>query len=171
MTANMKVLSLSGSLFIAASVLFTTPTVAHESRMIGDGAIQARVGWGEEPTFEKNINAFELIIEDDMVIEDPDLTVHVLYLKDDAPDAEIVASQMLKGDLLRSSSDPNRFNIWFLPTKAGVYGFIVKGMINGTMIDEKFICEGGSLDPNGSSFACVDRLQGFPGGPKNSPAP
>ena len=156
-------------LTIAGSLLFGSTAIAHESRTISDGAFNVVVGWDSEPAFAKSVNAFEIIFTDDIVIDDIDLDVSALYLKDDVMDPQVIFSAELTGDLRQSFSNPGQFNIWFLPTKAGAYGFHIKGMVNGTMVDEIFICRGGSQDPDGSSFACVDAPQKFPGKTTQSP--
>ena len=112
------------------------------------------------------MNAFELIVTDSVDVADPELDVTILYLKSDARDAKVIAKEKLSGNLRRNRSNPNQFNISVLPTKAGAYGFHIKGMINGAMVDEIFICRGGSLNPDGRSFGCIEKLQNFPRGKK-----
>lgn len=77
-------------------------------------------------------------------------------------------SEELEGDLRRDRGNPNRFNIWFLPNKAGAYGFHIKGMVNGMMVDEVFICGGGSQHIEGRAFSCMESPQKFPGGKKSN---
>ena len=146
---------------------FLDLAVAHEPRAIAGGGLNVVVGWRVEPAFSKTINAFDFIVTDDIEVDDPDITVKALYLKEDAPDAKVIMADELDGELRRDRSNPNRFNVWFLPTKAGAYGFHIKGMVNGMMLDEVFLCGGGTQNPDGRSFGCVESPQKFPGGKKS----
>ena len=153
-------------LAVVSQLTLTNVAVAHEPRTVADGALNIVVGWRVEPAFSKTANAFDFIVTDAIEVDDPELMVSVLYLEEDAPDAKIIKSSMLEGELNRDRSNPNRFNIWMLPTKAGAYGFHVKGMVNGMMIDEVFICRGGTQNADGRSFGCIEDPQKFPGGKK-----
>ena len=161
------------SLLITMGTLFVTQLLiqgkanAHEPRTVADGALNIVVGWRVEPAFDKFMNAMDFIVTDPIDVDDPQLDVKILYLADDAPDAKIIKSASLEGDLRRDRSNPNRFNIDVLPTKAGAYGFHIMGMVNGMMINEVFICRGGSLNPDGRSFGCIEKPQKFPGGKKS----
>ncbi|MGD8886089.1 MAG: hypothetical protein PVF34_10725 [Gammaproteobacteria bacterium] len=147
--------------------LVSVDALAHEPRAVAGGGLNVAVGWRTEPAFANMVNAFDFIVTDDIEVDDPGLTVTVLYLEEDAPDADIRKSSVLEGELARDRSNPNRFNIWFLPTKAGAYGFHIEGMVNGMMVDEVFICRGGSQNPDGRSFGCIESPQKFPGGKKH----
>lgn len=161
------------SLAFAISAVLTTPyqtAVAHEPRSdAADGALSLTVGWRTEPAFAKQANAMDIFVTDNVSgpVEDPsfiDIDVKILYLNEDVPDAKIIKSSVLTGDLRQDRSTPNRYNISILPTKPGAYGFHIMGMINGIEVDEVFICRGGSLNPDGRSFGCIEKLQNFPGG-------
>ena len=143
---------------------FISDTAAHEPRLVADGALNIAVGWRAEPAYDGVINAMDFIVSDDIEVTDPDLHVKILYLEDDAPDARIIKARKLKGELIRDRSNPRRFNINLMPTKAGAYGFHIKGMVNGMLIDEVFICRGGSQNADGRSFGCIEKLQRFPDG-------
>ncbi len=147
-------------------MFFLNPSFAHEPRTIAGGGLNVAVGWKVEPAFSKTINAFDFIVTDDIEVADPEITVKVLYLKEDAPDANVLMSSELEGNLQRDRTNPNRFNIWFLPTKAGAYGFHIKGMVNGMMVNEVFICGGGTQNTEGRAFGCIEDPQKFPGGKK-----
>ena len=85
-----------------------------------------------------------------------------MYLKEDAQDAKVLSSSLLTGALTQDRDNPNRFNIYVLPTKVGAYGFHIEGMLNGTMIDEVFICRGGTQNADNRSFGCIEAVQNFP---------
>ncbi|WP_455212727.1 hypothetical protein [Kaarinaea lacus] len=156
------------SLWLAAAVLvsqflFTTAS-AHEPRAVAGGGLNIVVGWRVEPAFTDTMNAFDFIVTDAIEVDEPELEVKALYLQEDAQDAKVLKSSMLHGELRRDRSNPNRFNIWFLPSKPGAYGFHIKGMVNGMMVDEVFICGGGTQNTEGRSFGCIEKPQKFPGG-------
>lgn len=159
-------ISLLASLIMGVQLTLIGAAKAHEPRLVADGALNVAVGWRTEPAFSDTVNAFDFIVTDAIEVDDPDLLVKVLYLKEDSQDAKVIKSSVLEGELARDRTNPNRFNIWFLPTKPGAYGFHIKGMVNGMMIDEVFICRGGSKHPDGRSFGCIDEPQKFPGGKK-----
>lgn len=168
---NNIVLSLAFTFFVV--LIIPQTVVAHEPRPdAADGALSLTVGWRTEPAFAKQANAMDLFITDNVSgpVEDPsfiDIEIKILYLKEDAPDAKVIKSAVLKGDFRQDRSIPNRYNISVLLTKPGAYGFHIAGMINGIDVDETFICRGGSLNPDGRSFGCIEKLQKFPGGPSN----
>jgi len=144
-------------------MVFSMGTVfAHEPRLIGGGALNVVVGWQSEPTYVNVMNAFDFRVTDDISIDSIDLSVRALYLKKDAIDAKIKESAILTGTLRRNRSNPNRFNISFLPKKVGAYGFHIVGLINGISVDEVFVCRGGTKNLSGRSFGCVENLQKFP---------
>ncbi|NOZ52614.1 MAG: hypothetical protein GXP08_05635 [Gammaproteobacteria bacterium] len=142
-----------------------TPLYAHETREGVSDAYNLTVGHRSEPVFAREPAQFDLIIRDlDGNPYEPsevDLSVKVLYLKEDAFDAKVLKAKKLRGDLQRDRSSPNRFNIWYMPTRAGAYGFRIKGTIDGVVIKERFVCGGGSLADSG--FGCVTNIQKFPG--------
>jgi len=154
-------------LMVSTQLLLINSALAHEPRTVADGALNIVAGWRVEPAFSNTVNAFDFIVADAIEVDDPDLMVTVLYLKNDAPDAKVIKSAVLEGDLRRDRTNPNRFNISLLPTKAGAYGFHIKGMVNGMLIDEVFICRGGTQNANGRSFGCIEDPQKFPGGKKS----
>jgi hypothetical protein len=152
---------------LLTGTFFNASVSAHEPRLIGDGALNVVVGWDVEPAFSGTLNAFELIVTDDIEVAEIDLTVNVLYLKEDAPDAKVRMSAELEAELRRNRSNPNQFNISVLPTKPGAYGFHFSGMINGIMVDEVFVCGGGTQNADGRSFGCIEKPQKFPSGKKH----
>jgi len=149
-------------LSVAANAFVLPAAFAHEPRLIGGGALNVAVGWRSEPAYEGVINAFDLIITDKITVKNIDLKVKVLYLKKDAFDAKVKEKAELEGQLRRDRSNPNRFNISFLPSEEGAYGFHFVGLINGIAVDERFVCRGGSQNTAGRSFGCVIELQEFP---------
>jgi len=143
-----------------------TPLQAHETREGVSNTYNITIGHRSEPVFAKEPTRFDLIIRDlDGNPYEPseiDLSVKVLYLKEDAFDSKVLKERELTGDLRRDRASPNRFNIWYMPTRAGAYGFQIKGMIDGVVIEERFVCGGGSLTDGG--FGCVTDIQKFPAG-------
>jgi hypothetical protein len=97
-------------------------------------------------------------------IEQIDLAVKILFLKHEDFDARVIAKSVLRGELKEDSDTVGRFNIDYLPTRPGTYGFLVTGTINNFYIDEKYVCGNGSQNPEGRSFSCVENLQKFPRG-------
>lgn len=153
-------------LLLSLQLLIVPGSFAHEPRTIADGGLNVAVGWRTEPAFDHTVNAFDLIINSETEVPDPDIMVKALYLKKDSQDAKVIASARLKGDLRRDRTNPNRFNISFRPTRSGAYGFHIKGMIAGLMVDEVFICRGGTQNTDGRAFGCVEKAQDFPKGKK-----
>ncbi len=150
---------------IGLGFFIITPLQAHETREGVSDTYNLTIGHRSEPVFAKEPAQFDLIIRDlDGNPYEPsevDLLVKVLYLKDDAFDAKVWKARKLRGDLRRDRSSPNRFNIWYMPTRAGAYGFHIKGTIDGVAIKERFVCGDGSLTDGG--FGCVTNIQKFPG--------
>jgi len=156
----------------AIGLCFLTTGFAHEPRdNVADGAYNIVVGYSAEPVYAGVANGMDLTIRNPdgsaADVQDIDLDITVLYLETDAMDSKVKASALLTGELRRNRSTPNNFDIDFMATRAGAYGFIIKGMIDGNMIDEKFVCGGGSQNPEGRSFGCTGSLQKFPGGKKH----
>lgn len=154
------------ALSVFSLLFYIAPTQAHEPRLVAGGALNVVAGWRTEPAFEKVINAFDFIVTDPIDVTDIELEVTVLYLDEDAPDAKAIKTATVTDELRRDRSNPNRFNKYFLPTKAGAYGFHIMGMVNGNAIDEIFICRGGTQNADGRSFGCIEKPQSFPGGRK-----
>jgi len=157
---------LSAITIIGIGFSMITPLQAHETREGVSDTYNLTIGHRSEPVFAKEPAQFDLIIRDlDGNPYEPseiDITVKALYLKEDAFDAKVLKSKKLKGDLRRDRSSPNRFNIWYMPTRAGAYGFHIKGTIDGVDIKERFVCGDGSLADGG--FSCITKIQKFPGG-------
>ena len=150
---------------LVVCLLSSTAAVAHEPRVVND-AMRITVGWRVEPALVNQLNRFDMILADfdgnPRPASDLDLRVSILYLKEDAADAKIISKARLSGELRPDRDSPHRYNITVLPTKVGAYGFHIKGMIDGVMVDEVFICRGGSQNPDGRSFGCVEDVQTFP---------
>lgn len=155
------------TLVFGAGVFAVLPLQAHEPRENVSGVFTLVVGQRVEPAYAGEPNAFDLFVRNpdgsDTDVQEIELEVRALYLQEDQFDAPILASARLEGDLRRDRSTPNRFNINYLPSRTGAYGFHISGTINGVAVEERFVCRGGSQNPNGSSFGCVDALQRFPG--------
>jgi hypothetical protein len=189
-------LSLSIALgFVIAAGLFAAPADAHETRVFADGSYVIVLGWHEEPAFEDEGNGVDLFItfdstgdgechehEEEVHHEEPDcvpvdagagdivdLSIRVLYLRDDEFDAQVLKSEPLEGDVVQDFFDPSRYTVFLKPNVQGAYGFEVSGTIqkvdaNGPVLeldDEKWVCGGGAQAEEG--FDCVDDiLQPFP---------
>lgn len=139
---------------------------AHEPREGVSDAFTLVVGNRVEPPYAGQMNRFDMFVRDlegnPLKVEDIDVSVKVLYLKKEDFDARVIAKSILKGEIKEDSDTLGRFNIDYLPTIPGTYGFIVKGTINGVYVEEKYVCGNGSLHPEGRSFSCMERLQEFP---------
>jgi hypothetical protein len=161
-------LRLSALLALSAlsSLLTVAPASAHEPRAIGGGALHVAVGWRNEPAFTDTVNALDFIVTDNVAVTSIQLAVDLLYFKGDST-TDVQATVPLTDALRRDFSNPNRFNIWMRPTRAGVYGFNVKGAVNGVMVNEVFVCGAGTRDAGGHAFNCVSEPQDVPHG-KNS---
>lgn len=167
---TMKTICTLGAFAICLTSVSTV--FAHEPRDgVAGGAYNIVVGFGSEPIYARVANGMDLTIRNPdgsaADVQNIDLEITALYLKTDAMDAKVKASAKLTGNLRRNRSTPNNFDIDFMPTKPGAYGFIIKGMIDGNMINEKFVCGGGSQNPDGRSFGCIGSIQKFPGAKKD----
>lgn len=156
---------------LATTLLFSLPllslgALAHESREGVSGVFNIAVGQRVEPAYSNEPNQFDLIVNNldgtPAQVTEISLAVEVLFLKDDAYDAKVLHRALLTSEIIRDRTTPNRFNIPYMPTKAGAYGFEINGTINGVAISEKFVCEGGTLNPLGKDFSCVANIQTFP---------
>ena len=149
------------------SLLSISIANAHEPRDgVAGGVYNVSVGHRVEPGFAGEPNAFDLFVRnaEDNSNEDVgeiELDVYVIRLRDDDFDAKVVKIKKLTGDLRRDFSQPNRFNIYYLPKRPSAVGFIIKGTIDGNIINEKFVCGGGTQNEDGRSFGCIDRIQRF----------
>jgi len=150
------------------AVVLSTPANAHEPRDgVAGGAYNISVGHRVEPAWAKEPNAFDLFIRNpddsatDIPVEDIDIEVYVLRLKEEAIDGKVTKKKKLTGALRRDFSTPNRYNLWYMPKKAGTYGFRIKGTIDGNAIDELFVCGNGTQRADGDAFGCVDNIQKF----------
>ena len=178
--------------FLMVAGILTGPALAHEGRVFpgGSGKYLVFTGFRNEPAFEDEANALDFFvlfdIDGDGECTQPDcsdwvsvdvsqgdtvnIEVRVLYLEEDAFNANVITSTKLQGALEQDFSDPSRYNIYFKPNVDGAYGFRIKGDIQhqGAPLLHldgnagKFVCEGGSQDPE-EAFNCVqDILQPFP---------
>lgn len=145
------------------------PANAHEPRAgVAGGAYNIVVGHRGEPPFAEEPNRFDLFMNDpegnplNIPLEEMNIEVYVLLLRTDAIDARVRRSAKLRRELTQDRESPNRYNIWYKPTRAGAYGFHIVGDIQGNPIDEIFVCGGGSQNPDGRSFSCIERIQEFP---------
>lgn len=145
---------------------FTLNSNAHEPREGVSGTFNLTVGQRVEPAYSGEPNQFDLIVNNldgtPANVTEITLSVDVLFLKEDAYDAKVLHRALLAGEIVRDRTTPNRFNIPYMPTKAGAYGFEINGTINGIQISEKYVCENGTLHPLGKSFGCVTQIQMFP---------
>ncbi len=156
---------------LAATFLFSIPFLstfssAHEPRQGVSGTFNLTVGQRVEPAYSGEPNQFDLIVNNldgtPATVTEITLDVEVLFLKEDAYDAKVLHKALLTDEITPDKATPNRFNIPYMPTKPGAYGFEINGTINGVQISEKFVCENGTLNPLGKSFGCVTQIQTFP---------
>ena len=69
----------------------------------------------------------------------------------------------LGSDLNQDFVNASRYNIPFIPTKNGAYGFRLTGTIEGHAVDETFVCGAGSQSID-EAFDCVTNAVTFPFG-------
>ena len=155
-------------IFTILLLVLNSNSFAHEPREGVSDTYTIIVGNRFEPPYAGQMNRFDMFVRDlegnPITIDDLDLEVKVLYLKKEDFDAKVLARAILKGDLKEDRDTQGRLNIDYLPTRAGTYGFIISGTINGVYIEEKYVCGNGSQHPDGRAFSCVNRLQKFPRG-------
>lgn len=152
----------------ALLALMALPAAAHEPREVAGGLYEIEVGWRTEPTFEdvlNNIDFFVLRADGTPVSvrdgDSLDVTFEVLYLRSDAFNAQVLARRNLGNGLIQDFVNSSRYNVPFIPTKDGAYGFKLTGTIEGHPISEKFVCGGGSQSAE-EAFECVQDAVTFP---------
>lgn len=152
--------------FLLSIPLLSLNSQAHEPRIGVSGVFNLTVGQRVEPAYSNEVNQFDLIISNldgtPANVTEINLGVSVLFLKTDSYDSAILHRALLTGEIVRDKVTPHRFNIPYIPTKPGAYGFEINGTINGVQISEKYVCEKGTLNPLGKSFGCVTEIQSFP---------
>ena len=169
-------------MIVCLVLLSTTQAFAHEPREVGPYTVT--VGWRVEPAFEDEPNAVDILIsrtadEKPISVRDGDvveLSVEIQLRADDALDAEVIQAAPLEPAPSQTFGFDNRYNTWLRPTHDGAYGFRITGMISDAsdpqagplMIDETYICRGGSQNAEGRSFACIEDPPAFPGGPMDA---
>ena len=194
------------NLLILGGGLQAGSSFAHEGRQCPPYILF--VGFRNEPAFEDEPNAMDVFVMIDKdgngQCDEPDegntcrdwipvntrggdqvnLEAHVLYLLDDAFNAQVRFSSKLQGDLEQDFRDPSRYNIYFKPNVGGAYGFKITGTIQYKGSDPRlpgpgplltlsgnqgtWVCGGGSQNPE-ENFSCVaDILQPFPFGPPSN---
>lgn len=176
-----------GKMAIAAAVAIVVGSSsialsAHERRLVGpSGEYTVVVGFRNEPPFEDEVNAAEIIIvrtadqrplnaaAGDVV----NLTVEVQLRADEAYTADTIQTANLANPA-QGFGTLNRYYSFFRPTVDGTYAFRVRGTISDTSapvagpvtVDETYVCGGGSLGTG--AFNCVRDPQAFPQGAKDS---
>jgi hypothetical protein len=182
--------------FVIVAGLFAAPAEAHETRTYEDGAYVIVLGFHEEPAFEDEGNGVDLFITFDPTGEGAcheheeegeeheheeclpvdagagdivDLSIRVLYLRDDEIDAVVLKSEALEGDVVQDFFDPSKYTVYFKPNIQGAYGFEITGTIQkvdeeGPVLEldeERWVCGNGAQGDGG--FDCVeDIMQPFP---------
>lgn len=175
---------------------------AHEMRHVGGGnstgeganVFMFHVGFINEPAFSTELNGIDLNLSfhpdeahDKTLTEDVDTskgdtvkieTAEVLYLgKETGRNRKLAKRKLVTetddlGNIKKKYGTTNKYPIYFRPTKAGKYGFRLKGSMthNGSSVnfDETFICGTGSQDIDlgtgltKSKFGCVQDAIEFP---------
>lgn len=166
-----------------AAALQSIEVMAHEGRIIEDATgtgvtMSLTVGHRTEPAVEDQMNRFDAFMrfdkDGDGKYTDPvdvrngdtvNITVRVLLLGDDEYDAKVLDSAELVGRLRQDGDLDFRYNIDYMPTVDGPYGFEITGTVTSGAstieIDEKYVCGGGSQNPGGG-FSCISDAQAFP---------
>lgn len=155
------------------AVSFSLSAWAHEPRDVVGGQYEIEVGFRIEPAHEDSDNRFDFFVfrADGSPVsvrggDQLDVNVTVLFLSEDRFDAPVLAAKNLGNRLRQDFVNPARYNIDFVPTVSGAYGFHLVGTIEGNPIDERFVCEGGSL-AGSRAFDCVSFPVTFPLGPNS----
>ncbi len=147
-------------------LLISTHATAHEPREGVSGVYTIIIGNRIEPPYAGQMNRFDMFIRDiagnPVDVDEINLAVKILFLEEESFDAEVVAKSILRGDLKEDRETISRFNIDYLPTRPGTYGFVISGTINNVYVKEKFVCGAGSQHPEGRAFSCAEKLQKFP---------
>jgi hypothetical protein len=161
----MKVKLLASAFLLSLPLISISSVNAHEPRLGVSGVFNLTVGQRVEPAYSDEPNQFDLIVNNldgtAATVTDITLNVNVIFLKEDTFDAKVLHRALLTDKIVRDRTTPNRFNIPYMPSKPGAYGFEIEGTINGVQINEKFVCENGTQNP-GKSFGCVTQIQTFP---------
>ena len=150
--------------------LAAAPVAAHEPREVADGLYEIEVGWRTEPAIEDVLNNLDFFVvrADGTAVsvrdgDSLDVNFEVLYLADDDFSAPVLAHRDLGSDLNQDFVNASRYNIPFIPTKNGAYGFRLTGTIEGHAVDETFVCGAGSQSID-EAFDCVTNAVTFPFG-------
>jgi len=206
MHSILKQFSLTGGL--ATVLSFSQFSYAHEMRHVGganntgDGAnvFMFHVGFLTEPAFATEMNGIDINLSfhpdeahDKTLTETVDTakgdtviitTAEALYFE--RVDRKIRQMKRRKlaietddnGNIKKKYGTENKYPIYFRPTRAGTYGFRLKGSMAHagvvTDFDETFICENGSQDIDintgkiKSKFSCVKKAIDFPNAEETS---
>jgi hypothetical protein len=188
--------------------VFSQTVYAHEMRHVGgangtgEGAnvFMFHVGFLDEPAFSNELNGIDINLSfhpdeahdkaltenvnttngDTVIIE----TAEVLYMgKETGRNRKLARRKLIvetddKGNIKKKYGTDNKYPVYFRPTKAGKYGFRLKGSMahNGVSVDfdETFVCDTGSQDVDVSTgvvkskFSCVKDAIDFPKDEKRS---
>lgn len=151
-------------------MLAMTPAGAHEAREVAGGEYEIEVGWRTEPAIEDVLNNVDFFVvrEDGTPVslragDSLDVNFEVLFLRHDDFNAQVLARSNLGNQLNQDFVNASRYNIPFIPTKDGAYGFHLTGTIEGHAIDEVFVCGAGSQSGD-EAFDCVSNAKTFPFG-------
>jgi hypothetical protein len=195
---NPKRICLAAALVIGLS----PAVYAHEMRHVGgtngtgEGAnvFMFHVGFINEPAFSTELNGIDINLSfhpdeahDKNLTEDVDTskgdtvkieTAEVLYFgKETSRNRKLAKRRLVTetddlGNVKKKFGTSNKYPIYFRPTKAGKYGFRLKGSTthNGLSVnfDETFVCGSGSQDVDlstgfaKSKFGCVQDAIDFP---------
>lgn len=166
-----KVARLLGAV-LSTWLAFAGPASAHEHRALN--GYHVFLGFVYEPSLEDELNGPVLLVRDAKFKEVPlaelqdttrnKLTVEALYygLKDTRDNRTAKPRERLSLGRFQPIVDGALYNAMYT-SKPGVYGFRIKGLLNGKQVDSKFVCSRGSLDLPNSYFDCVSAPPVAPG--------
>ncbi len=130
-------------------LLLALPALAHESREVGEYAIE--FGWRIEPAYTDLLNGPEIVV----IEQDGGAPVEGL---EDALQLDVLFGDRSKTLRLRAIADqPGHYTADLIPTRPGDYQFHLTGTIGDTAVDETFT----SADGNFSTVEPISDIQ-FP---------
>src|SRR5258708_33090622 len=133
----MAVSGILGTAILVASLVFSTPVLAHEDRHVGP--YNFHVGWYVEPALVEQFNAVELTLtQGGKPVTDADKNVKVTVSTGDKTSDALT--------LTASDETPGLYTVAIIPTVAGDYKFHFVGTVGKTKVDETFDSAQGKFD-------------------------
>jgi hypothetical protein len=130
------VAAMTAAMLVAMS-LAAPAALAHETRKVGP--YEFTVGWGDEPIYTGFKNSVQMILADARTgdpVNELDGTVEAEVIFGDASTSLEMEPNFLPGVF----GEEGDYRAWIVPTRTGEYSYRFTGSINGTDIDETFMC-------------------------------